>query len=259
MITQPPTSPSNESTPSAKLPRRRSDRGFTPVRAAMLAVAVGVTAFTVHACSQNVTGPASSFAPSSRDGHGELISVEVPLLATTSRKETDDEARANPDNLLATETTFPVTETVTNTCYNMETPVLNGYLKQRERIKIADDLSMKYQFDTWKDTRGVYATATTTWDDDDDPSTAPKVIQVRYRNNEQTIDHFSTGPAGLPFESLQEDRIWLQRFGPEHKGEDEYTYRARPGDDLFVYVKERVRVDNNGATRTERVFRTECR
>jgi hypothetical protein len=225
---------------------------------ATLTVALAITAFSVHACAaDSITSPAANFAPASDGANVNLIGVEVPLLSTTSSKETDDDARLNPDFVVATETTFPVTETVINTCYNNEAPVLNGYLTQRERMKITDDLSMKYQFDTWKNTRGVYAEATTYWDDDDDERTPPKLRVVKYRNNETTIDHFSTGPAGLPFESLQEDRIWLQRLGPEHDHESEY--RARPGDDLFVFVKERVRIDKNGATRTEKVFRTECR
>jgi hypothetical protein len=194
-----------------------------------------------------------------------VVTKLVPLKV----EEAPEVAEANPDFVTATETTFPVTETVTNSCYNNETPVLNGWMKVKEKIQM-DNLTLKYKQQTWKDTRGVFAGATASWDDDHDDATPKRVGIVRYRNRTQTLDKFTVGPAGLPFASDQESVMLLERLSPEHgmkygdrddreDDDDDREYRHGPGDDLFVYARQAVYIDQNGVTREKTVFRTECR
>jgi hypothetical protein len=256
-----------ERTTKHHLSRRVSAQSIRAIAIAMIAVGG-----TMAACSASgITSPSSGggdLAPvggSSKTLGTGLITNLVPL-----KTEVDpDIERNSTDFSTSTETTFPYTETVTNSCWNNETPVLNGYLKQRERI-VMDDLTLKYKMQTWADTRGVAATAPAWYHDDDDPATPPRQIMVRYRNKTQTLDKFEVGPAGLPFSSDQESRMHLERLSPEHgmkyghhddrhDDDDDRGYRHGPGDDLFVYARTRVYVDKNGNQREKTEFRTECR
>jgi hypothetical protein len=240
-----------------------------------IAVAVLAAGGTFAGCSANgITAPNDGEGMSPVSGPQRTLGVggvtgTVTKLVPLKEDEDPAIAQANPDFATTTETTFPTTEFVTNTCHNEETPILNGYLKMRERIAM-DDLTLQYKMQTWKDTRGVFATAATYWDDDDDASTAPKPVLVRYRNRTTTLDKFTVGPAGLPFASDQESVMYLERLSPEHgmrygkyddreDDDDDSHYRHGQGDDLFVYVRQAVYVDKNGVTREKTVFRTECR
>jgi hypothetical protein len=242
----------------------------------VFAVAVLAAGGTFAGCSAHgITAPGAesgSMSPSSGasrtlgvGGVTETVTNLVPL------KEDEDEsvAQANPDFVTSTETTFPMTEFVVNTCYNDETPILNGYLKQRETIKM-DDLTLQYKMQTWKDTRGVAANSTASYDDDGNPLTPARRLTVRYRNLGTTLDKFTVGPAGLPFSSDQESVMHLERLSPEHgmrygpyddrdDDDDDRYYRHGQGDDLFVYARVTVRVDRNGVSREKTTFRTECR
>lgn len=262
---------------STKRSWRRGISGMSRSAAARLvAIAVLGGAIAVGCNAHGLTAPGAEGGPRDPMSHGggglgtdgltELVVELVPL-----KREDDPEiANANPDFVTSTETVFPWTEAVTNSCVTpMETPVLNGTYKVREKLAM-DDLTLKYKLQTWKDLRGVYATVTTYYDDDHDPSTAPKKQLVRYRNKQRTLDYFETGPAGIPFASNQESTLWLERLSPEHgmrygpyddrdDDDDDRDYRHGPGDDLFVYAQQRVTVDKNGATREKTVFRTECR
>jgi hypothetical protein len=226
-------------------------------------------------CSANgITTPGSgdggsSMAPAPSARPDLLGTGTVTKLVPLKEEEDPMLAAANPDFATSTETTFPVTETVTNSCYNNETPVLNGWLKVREKIAM-DNLTLKYKQQTWKDTRGVFAGAAASWDDDHDAATPKRVGLVRYRNRTQTLDKFTVGPAGLPFASDQESVMLLERLSPEHgmkygpdddreDDDDDREYRHGAGDDLFVYARQAVYIDQNGVTREKTVFRTECR
>jgi hypothetical protein len=133
-----------------------------------------------------------------------------------------------------------------------------------------DNLTLQYKQQTWKDTRGVFATVATYWDDDNNPATPPKAVLVRYRNRTKTLDKFTVGPAGLPFSSDQESTMLLERLSPEHgmkygpyddreDDDDDSHYVHGAGDDLFVYARQAVYIDQNGVVREKTVFRTECR
>jgi hypothetical protein len=244
----------------------------------VIAVAVLAAGGTFAGCSAHgITAPGSesgSMSPTSnsnRDLGMGGVTTSVTKLVPVKVEEDESVARANPDFVTTTETSFPVTEFVTNTCYNNETPILNGTFKTREKIAM-DDLTMQYKMTTWKDTRGVAAgaTSTTAYDDDRDDATPPRQLTVRYRNRTNTLDKFTVGPAGLPFASDQESVMYLERLSPEHgmrygkyddreDDDDDRDYRHGPGDDLFVYARQAVYVDRNGVTREKTVFRTECR
>jgi hypothetical protein len=257
-----------EGTATSRIPGRATLHGLRVIAGAMLAVGA-----LMAGCSANgITGPAETDAgPSSVSGPRQTLGVGVITNLVPLKTEVDPEVeKANPDFSTSTETVFPVTEAVSNTCVQpVETPVLNGWLKVREKIAM-DDLTMKYKMQTWKDTRGVIATATTYYDDDHDAKTAPRKMVIRYRNRQNTLDKFEVGPAGLPFSSEQEDVMLLERLSPEHgmkygpyddreDDDDDREYRHGPGDDLFVYAKQKVVIDNNGVAREQTVFRTECR
>jgi lipoprotein-anchoring transpeptidase ErfK/SrfK len=238
----------------------------------VIAITLLAVGGTVAACSANgITGPSDGggMSPSASANHDLLGTGVITSIASVKTEEDPAVSQANPDFATSTETTFPVTEAVTNTCYNNETPILNGFLKQREKIAM-DDLTFKYKLQTWKDTRGVFATATTYYDDDHDPATPPRQMLVRYRNRTNTLDKFEVGPAGLPFSSDQESVMFLERLSPEHgmkygpyddreDDDDDREYRHGAGDDLFVYARQAVTVDKNGVQREKNVFRTECR
>jgi hypothetical protein len=237
-------------------------------------VAIGMLAVggALAGCGANsMTAPDEGGAksPFTAPQHDLVGTGVVTNLVPLKSEQDDATAQASPDFATSTETTFPVTETVTNTCHNFETPVLTGFMKVREKLSM-DDLTLKYNMRTWKDTRGVFATAQTYWDDDNDPATPAKPILVRYRNRTNTLDMFQVGPAGLPFTSDQESVMLLERLSPEHgmrygkyddreDDDDDRDFRHGQGDDLFVYAKQRVSVDKNGVAREQTVFRTECR
>jgi hypothetical protein len=238
----------------------------------VFAVAVIAAGGTFAGCSASgITAPgAESGSISPTSGAQRTLGVET-VTNLVPLKEAEDEAvaNANPDFVTTTETTFPMTEFIVNTCYNNETPILNGYMKQRETIKM-DDLTLQYKMQTWKDTRGVAANSTAYYDDDNNPLTPARQLTVRYRNLGTTLDKFTVGPAGLPFSSDQESVIHLERLSPEHgmrygmyddrvDDDDDRYYRHGLGDDLYVYVRVSVRVDRNGVSREKATFRTECR
>jgi hypothetical protein len=251
-----------------KLSRRTGGRTTRAIALAVLAAGG-----TFAACSASgITSPSSQGAEiSPMERSGDLIGTGIVTNIVPVRIEEEESvAMSDPDFATSPETKFPYTETVTNSCYNNETPVLNGYLRQREKLKM-DDLTMKYRMKTWKDTRGVIAAATATWEEDDGNGHKTKRTGlVRYINKTKTLDKFETGPAGLPFSSDQEERMHLQRLSPEHgmkyghddlreDDDDDRDFRPGPGDDLFVYARRRLYVDNNGVTREKAEFRTECR
>jgi hypothetical protein len=237
-----------------------------------IAVALFAAGGAFAGCSQNsITAPGGSggMSPTS-SARPDLVGTGVVTKLVPLKEEEDPAiSELNPDFATSTETTFPVTETVTNTCHNDETPILNGTMKVREKISM-DDLTLKYKQQTWKDTRGVFATAATYWDDDNDARTPPKPVLVRYRNRTKTLDKFTVGPAGLPFSSDQESVMLLERLSPEHgmrygpyddrtDDDDDSQFVHGQGDDLFVFAKQAVTIDNNGVVREQTVFRTECR
>ena len=201
-----------------------------------------------------------------------------PQAPSSHKKLDDDEARNDEKFVTATETTFPVTEAVYNTCVGEGPIVLNGYMKERMRIETDPFDAIKFQLRTWKDTRGVYGTLSYDEDyyDDNDRSWKRRDHVIRYRNRESLLDKFEAGPLGLPFQSVFETKMFLQRdghddghhhHGKSHDGhhdrddhhDDRGSYRWQPGDDLFVWVKQVVKVDRNGVPRTYNEFRTECK
>jgi hypothetical protein len=253
---------------TVKLARRTNGRTMRAIALAFLAAGG-----TFAACSAGgITAPTQyggGITPMERSG--DLLGTgTVTKLASVKVDEDEAVAMANPDFSTSTETVFPVTEAITNSCHNNETPVLNGYLKQREKLSM-DDLTLKYKLQTWKDTRGTFATAMTTWEEDDGYGhKTTRTGIVRYRNRTTTLDKFVTGPAGLPFASDQESVMYLERLSPEHgmryghdddrdDDDDDRGYRHGPGDDLFVYARQSVYIDQNGVAREKTVFRTECR
>jgi hypothetical protein len=252
---------------TGRLARRTGGRTTRAIAIAFLAAGG-----TFAACrAGGITSPSSEGgAISPKSSSGDLVGTGVVAnLVPVKEQEDESVALANPDFSTTTETTFPWTEAITNSCHNDETPILNGYIKQREKLSM-DDLTLKYKMQTWKDTRGVFATAATYWDDDNDPGTAPRPVLVRYRNRQNTLDKFTVGPAGLPFSSDQESVMLLERLSPEHgmkygayddreDDDDDRNFRHGAGDDLFVYARQSVYVDKNGVTRQRTEFRTECR
>jgi lipoprotein-anchoring transpeptidase ErfK/SrfK len=234
--------------------------GLRAIAGTMLAVAA-----LIAGCSANsVTAPAEGDGvggPSPVGGPSRILGVGTNLTSSKTQ-ESPLNAAVNPDFSTSTETTFPVTEVVINTCYNNEAPVLNGWMKVRDKTSM-ENLTLKYKQQTWKDTRGVVATVRTYWDDDKNPATPPKPVLVKYRNRNNTLDKFVVGPAGLPFSSVQESVMLLERLSPEHgmryNPDDDSHYVHGPGDDLFVYAKQGATVDYNGVSREQTVFRTECR
>lgn len=257
--------------------RSRISRRTATTAIRVIAVAVLAAGGTFVGCSAHgITAPGSesgNMSPTSGPSHdlGMGGVTSVTKLVPVKVEEDESVARANPDFVTTTETTFPVTEVVTNPCYDNETPILNGTFKMRERIAM-DDLTLQYKMTTWKDTRGVAASVLSTraYDDDYDDATPPRQLTVRYRNRTNTLDKFTVGPAGLPFASDQESVMLLERLSPEHgmhygkyddreDDDDDREYRHGPGDDLFVYARQAVYIDKNGVTRERTVFRTECR
>jgi hypothetical protein len=188
--------------------------------------------------------------------HGDDDDTEFPLVESERHEKTDDEVEADEGFRTATETTFPVTEAMYNTCVN-ELVVLNGTQKERMVLE-SDGLTLKFKLRVFKDTRGVAAT-TDVWVDDDHNEFTPRVKKtVRYHNKNRYLDEFRAGPVdGLPFRSKQESVIWLQREGGwRHDGWD--TNR-RFGDDLFVFFSNEVKISQSGIVREETKFRTECK
>jgi hypothetical protein len=228
----------------------------------LMAGAVGGTTFA--ACqSSSITGPAESstgtisrhdsYDDDDHDGDDDdgLIGTIVNLLP--SKKEiSDDDALRDPDFVEATETTFPTTEAVYNVCMN-ESPVLNGYIKVKTKL-VLDEGTMKYKLRSWKDTRGVYATVKKYRDHDNNALTPPEEYLVKYHNKQVYLDEFEVGPAGLPFESEQEDIIWLQR-----EGRDDGVLATDKGDDMFVYARQKVKVSSSGHSYEKFTHKTECK
>jgi hypothetical protein len=181
---------------------------------------------------------------------------EVPVAESRKAEKTDDELKDDPDFNSTTETTFPTTEAHYNTCTD-ELVVLNGHQKQRIQIQ-TEGQTLRFNMRVWKDLRGI-AASTDIWVDDDGNEFTPRVKKtVRYHNKTRTVDEFKVGPVdGLPYESRFESVYWLQREGGWRK--HGWDTRKLPGDDLFVYVIERIRVNQDGTVRQKSEFRAECR
>jgi len=229
------------------------------VVALLTTATIGGTTFA--ACqSSSITGPAESSAGtiSRHDSYGDddddndgLIGTIVNVLSL--KKETrEEDAMLDPDFVTSTETVFPTTEVVYNVCKN-EAPVLNGYIKVKTKL-VLDEGTTKYKLRSWKDTRGVFAEVKEYYDDDYNALTPPKERIVKYQNKQVYLDEFEVGPAGLPYESEQEDVIWLQR-----SGNDRGVLGHDPGDDMFVFARQRVRINENGVVHEKFQYRTECK
>lgn len=223
---------------------------------------------TATACdSSAITGPAAI------DEETGLVGGSAPsgtLLSTSDddddsrytyhkpehKRKNQDEANADPDYTTTTETTFPVTEAVYNTCRNEGPIVLNGYLRSRVRID-ADPLgSLRFQLREYKDTRGVYGDYTYDEDyyDDHDNSWKKRTHVVRYHNREFLLDQFKVGPAEAPFRSEFISKMHLQREGHDHRDDEMPT-----GDDLYVFVKQIMKIDTNGQLVVQHKFETDCK
>jgi hypothetical protein len=225
----------------------------SPVRLLMAAV---LAAAAACGSADKIAGPGLSDAKGSANTLGLLSDDDGPEAPSTHRKMSDDEARNDPDFGTATQTTFPVTEAVYNTCRN-ELVVLNGYITQRTALVADPNFGTAFFFKEWKDTRGVFGTVEI-WEDydhDNNPLT-PKQRRKRivtYRNRESLLDAFVAGPLGLPFFSIFESKMYLQREGPDPLAV------TGIGDDLFVFVKQVEKIDRFGNVRTEHSFRSECK
>lgn len=195
--------------------------------------------------SSNLIGGTTSDSDSDSDNY--------PKHDARHDRQSDSDADADPVFRQSVETVFPVTEAVYNTCRN-ELVTLNGYLKQRMNLQMGPQLAQSYSLRTWKDTRGIYGEATvveTYWDEDSKSYKSRNRI-VRYHNRETMLDRFDVGPFGIPMQSLFESKMRLQR-----EGADPLAKVYGQGDDLYVFVKNRVVVSTSG-TKEEQTFRTEC-
>jgi hypothetical protein len=233
-----------------------------------------ISGITFARCnSSSLTGPETSAKSSGIKGDlvsgGEVLE-SVPNLPSAKIEDDPDLVKTNPDFSTSTRTTFFVTEVAHNPCVvPNEDPVLTGYETVYEKLAM-DDLTLKYKLQRWRDTRGVAATAKAAYDDDRNPATPPRMITVRYRNRNRALDRFEVGPAGLPFTSEQEEVIYLERLSPEHgmkygpyddreDDDDDRGYQHGPGDDLFVFARDFVRIDKNGVAKQQTTFRSECK
>ncbi len=226
------------------------------VASVLVAAAIGGTTFAACRAS-DVTGPnfkaRQQLAPGlSRDltgTSGGLVSDNSdswPMQPASSSKMTPEEAENDETFRTTPETTFPVSEAVYNPCRE-ELVVLNGFLRRRMRIDA--DPMLRFQLREFQNTQGVAGSAT--YDDDGDPTTAPKV--VKYNNKEGLIDNFAVGPAQAPMRSEFLSRMHLQR-----EGNDPANQVKQFGDDLFVFVHEVVKIDDKGQTVAQTQFRAEC-
>lgn len=259
-------------TPRIKMTVRRTiahwvamSRARRTIASLAITAAIGGTMF--GACrASDVTAPdfgssskkmSASNALSSANLIGGTTSDEdsdnYPRQDARHDRQTDSDADADPVFRQSVETVFPVTEAVYNTCRN-ELVVLNGYLKQRTNLQTGPALAQSFSLRTWKDTRGVYGEATVPeqyWDEDSKSYKTRNRI-VRYHNRESLLDRFDIGPFGLPIQSVFESKMRLERDGA-----DPLRKVFGQGDDLYVFVRNRMVVDTRG-TREEQTFRTEC-
>ena len=224
--------------------------------------AAAAAGLTVTGCrGADITGPSTENPPrasadlvGTSDGLISSEDDEGPLVPATHTRMTEEEAKNDPDRNNTVETTFPVTESVYNTCRG-ELVVLNGELRRRMRVD-ADPFTLQFKLREWKDTRGVAgsATATETYDHDGDPTTPmeTRTVVVRYHNKEVLIDQFTAGPAAAPFRSEFISHMHLQR-----EGRDQFHVK-QVGDDLFVFVKQIMKIDVNGQVVVKHEFRAEC-
>ena len=230
--------------------------------AAMTVSAAALGGVTFTACnSDSITGPppAPGAMGSGPSASGTLLSSgdddsRYTYHEPEHKRKTQQEADADPDYTTTVETTFHVTEAVYNTCRN-ELVVLNGYLKSRMRLD-ADPLgSLRFQLREYKDTRGVYGEYRYEEDyyDDHDNSWKKRTKVVRYHNREFLLDQFKVGPAEAPFRSEFISKMYLQREGPDA------NYVKQYGDDLWVFVKQIMKVDTNGQLVVQHKFETECK
>jgi hypothetical protein len=171
--------------------------------------------------------------------HGEMSPTEA---------ENDTRVRA------AHEASVPITERVYNACRNERPIVLNGFIKERKLLETGAADGGGHTLQQVMDTRGVHGTYAYDEDYWDDNSQSWKKRQrvVRYHNRENTLDRFEVGPAGLPFQSELHTRMHLQREGA---GPNSRRY----GDDLFVLIKQTVRIGKDGIPQTYTEFRSECK
>jgi hypothetical protein len=230
-----------------------------PRRLTTVALVAGVVAgLSITGCS-DITGPDSerltpATKPLLHSGSGNFDDDDSPHYPSKHGRKTDEEAENDPVFRESVETVFPITEAVFNPCRN-ELVVLNGFVKTRMRTETDLFGGLKFKLTEFKDTRGVFGTVTyeeTYWDDDDD-SWKKRTRVVKYRNRESLLDRFEVGPFGAPFRSEFVSKMHLEREGP-----DPY-YVKQLGDDLFVFVRESVRIGTDGVPQIRSEFRTECK
>jgi hypothetical protein len=185
--------------------------------------------------------------------------VEIPLLSPLKTEKTREEVEADPDFKTVSETKFPVTEAVYNVCRD-ELVVLNGFLRVHEKVEF-NNMTLKYRVRTWQETHGIAGSAEVFVDDDNNEETPPVAQTVRYNNHIWTVDEFVVDSDALPFESEYKSRLMLHREGNE---EEEGALAAEAGaaevgDDMYVTVTSRIRVNENGIQRQSFQFEAECR
>lgn len=257
---------------SGHLRRLAKANRLKQVGVATLAVVLVSGAVFARCGTEGITGPGQ--APSQAGGpkaHGDLLPTDpVPNLVSVQVADDPQLVQSDPDFQTSTTTTYPVTEVAHNPCViPNEDPVLNGTETVHEKLAM-DNLTLKYKLRRWRDTRGVAATVRAPYDDDNNPATPPRMILVRYRNLNKMLDRFEVGPAGLPFTSDQEEMIHLERLSPEHgmkygpyddrtDDDDDSQYVHGAGDDLFVFARDFIRIDQNGVTKQQTTFRSECK
>jgi hypothetical protein len=233
--------------------------------AVSLAVAAVIGGTTFGACrASDIAGPNLKSQYPASDVSRSLGAPDSGLITSDHDSDSDawleapsryDEVPDGDVDVTVVATQFRVTEAVYNSCRN-ELAVLNGTIKTWMRLE-ADPLSsgMSYKLQEWQDTRGVYGTVQVEggWGHDRDSDTPPRkrLRTIRYHNKERLLDKFDVGPTRLPFRSTLETRMHLEREGAD-------PLRHVSGDDLFVYVKQEVKTDRYGNTRTRNVFRSEC-
>lgn len=237
--------------------------GMSVARRVMVTVVTAAAAggTTFAACrGDDVTGP-----PTSEVAHGPQVprthssgnfdDDDAPYYPSKHDKKSREELDDDPQFKESTEVSFPVTEAVYNSCRN-ELVVLSGELRVRTRTELDALGGFKFKLQEWKDTRGVFGDYTFEedyWDDDDDSWKKRRHV-VRYHNKETLLDRFEVGPFGLPFRSDFISKMHLERDG---------KYRKDPlvkerGDDLFVFVRESVKIGTDGIPQIRSEFKTEC-
>lgn len=178
-----------------------------------------------------------------------------PKAPSSHDRDSDSDAGRDPTFTQSTQTVLPWREEVFNTCRNEGPITLYGYLKERTFLQTSMDGSMKYQLTQWKDTRGIYGTVTIQEDyyDNYDRSWKKRDRLIRYYNKETLLDKFQAGPMGVPFQTVFQTKMHLER-----EGADPLRKVYGQGDDLFVFFQQTVKTGRDGIPRTESKLVSEC-